>query len=185
VYTCAACRAPISGAESAMKKFQYPLVVPMNGEARASSEILAAGMGQQHASVLKLVRRHLTTLEELGLVRFEIRPRAAGKHGGGDVEIAHLNERQATLLISFMRNSHKVVEFKVALIKEFYRMRDELSCQRQDLWQQMQALIAKEVESKVRASFGSHLMLVRKKEIPPLKSERKALEAQIQPSLLN
>ena len=52
------------------------------------------------------------------------------------------------------------------------------------LWQQMQALIAHEVESKVRASFGSHLMLERKREIPYFRNERMELESQIQPSLL-
>lgn len=54
-----------------------------------------------------------------------------------------------------------------------------------DLWQQMQALIAREVESKVRASFGSHLMLERKREIPAFADQRAMLEAAIQPSLLN
>jgi hypothetical protein len=49
----------------------------------------------------------------------------------------------------------------------------------------MQALIAREVESKVRASFGSHLMLERKREIPQLDEERFRLELQIQPSLLS
>lgn len=53
------------------------------------------------------------------------------------------------------------------------------------LWQQMQALIAKEVGSQVRASFGSHLMLNRKRELPGLRTEREMLESAIQPSLLN
>jgi hypothetical protein len=52
------------------------------------------------------------------------------------------------------------------------------------LWQQMQALIAQEVESKVRASFGSHLMLERKREIPYFEDERRQLETLIQPTLL-
>lgn len=55
----------------------------------------------------------------------------------------------------------------------------------QGLWLQMQALISREVESKVKASFGSHLMLARKREIPPLRNERQFLETAIQPSLLN
>jgi hypothetical protein len=49
----------------------------------------------------------------------------------------------------------------------------------------MQALIAREVESKVRASFGSRLMLERKREIPDFREQRNVLEAAIQPSLLN
>ncbi len=96
-----------------------------------------------------------------------------------------LNEHQASLLISFMRNSPKVIEFKVALIREFFRMRDSLKLREQSLWKQMQELVAREVESKVKASFGSHLMLDRKREIPLLESERKRIELEIQPSLLN
>lgn len=45
-------------------------------------------------------------------------------------------------------------------------------------------MIAREVESKVRASFGSHLMLERKREIPHFRDERYRLESEIQPSLL-
>jgi hypothetical protein len=51
------------------------------------------------------------------------------------------------------------------------------------LWQQMHALITREVDSKVRASFGSHLMLERKRQIPHINSERERLEAEIQPML--
>jgi phage regulator Rha-like protein len=146
--------------------------------------MIARGVEQQHASVIKLIRKHRDDFEAFGLLRFEIRPRRAGQHGGGDVEFAMLNEQQATLLLAFMRNSPKIIEFKIALVKEFFRMRDELGRREQSLWQQMQALIAKEVESKVRASFGSHLMLERKREIPTLDAERNLLERQIQPSLL-
>jgi phage regulator Rha-like protein len=35
-----------------------------------------------------------------------------------------LNEQQAALLISLMRNNDEVVAFKVRLLSEFYRMRD-------------------------------------------------------------
>ncbi|MDC6130678.1 Rha family transcriptional regulator [Burkholderia gladioli] len=168
-----------------MKDFPFPLVVPVDGEARASSEIIARGVGVPHASVIKMVRRHVRRLERFGLVRFEIRARRAGQHGGGNVEFALLNEPQAALLLTFMRNTERVMDFKEELVAEFFRMRDELGRREQTLWQQMQALIAREVESKVRASFGSHLMLARKREMPRLDAERELLENQMQPSLLN
>ena len=72
-------------------------------------------------------------------------------------------------------------DFHLDVIEAFDRAQNE----RQDLWQQMQALIAKEVSSQVRASFGSHLMLTRKCELPALRDEREMLESAIQPSLLN
>jgi hypothetical protein len=62
---------------------------------------------------------------------------------------------------------------------------DRAHGQQQTLWQQMQALIEKEVGSQVRASFGSHLMLTRKRELPALRDERESLETAMQPSLLN
>ncbi len=165
------------------QKKPMPIVSLFDGEPLASSEALAAGVRLSHASVIKLVRKHQASLERFGLVRFEIRPRLKGQHGGGDVEIVLLNEPQSTLLITMMRNTAIVVDCKVRLIEEFYRMRDALSQQAKGLWQQMQALIAQEVESKIKASFGSRLMLDRKQEIPFFKSERQRLEIEIQPAL--
>lgn len=42
-------------------------------------------------------------------------------------KIYHLNEQQATLLITYLDNTKPVREFKVALVKAFFEMRDELS----------------------------------------------------------
>lgn len=159
------------------------LVLAVEGEPRASSEVIARGVGVQHKNMLAMIRKYQGDLSEFGLVAFQTRARCSGKHGGGDVEFAMLNEQQATLLLAFMRNSPKVVEFKIALIKEFFRMRGELGRREQSLWHQMQALVAREVESKVRASFGSHLMLERKRDIPHFDEERFRLECQIQPEL--
>jgi phage regulator Rha-like protein len=167
-----------------VKDFPFPLVVSIEGEARASSEIIARGVGVQHKNLLAMIRKYGGDLAEFGPVAFETRVAKRAQGGGTPTEYAMLNEQQATLLLAFMRNSPKVIEFKIRLVKEFYRMRDELGRREQSLWQQMQALIAREVESKVRASFGSYLMLERKREIPSLDAERDLLERQIQPSLL-
>lgn len=165
-----------------MNNFE-PLVSIIGGEPLASSLVIARGMRQQHASTVRLIRKHKKTLEKFGLVRFEIRPRLRGKHGGGDRECAMLNERQAALLISLMRNTDEVIAFKAGLIDEFYRMRDALSQRTQNLYQQLQALVAEEVETQVKASFGSRLMLERKRAIPGFQKRRERLEAEIQPSL--
>lgn len=161
-----------------MNKF-YPMVVVVGGEPLASTEAIALGVGIQHKNVLALTRAHAGLLREFGEVAFEAR---LNKRGSA-TEYAMLNERQTTLLLTLMRNSAKVTEFKVALIREFYRMRDALQQRSQNLWQQLHAAIAQEVESKVRASFGSHLMLERKKEKPHLQGRIDALESEIQPML--
>jgi len=89
-----------------------------DGELRASTEVIAQGMAYQRASTIKLVRRHQTRLESFGPIRFQIR---MGAHGGVPVEYADLNEQQAALIVSFMRNTARVIDFKVSLIAEFYR----------------------------------------------------------------
>lgn len=154
------------------------LVVVVNGEPLASSDVIAKGMKAKHKNVLELVRKHAALLADFGTLAFETR-----KSAGRPTEVAMLNEQQAALLISLMRNSADVLAFKANLIREFYRMRDALQQRTNNLWQQMHALIAQEVESKVRASFGSHLMLERKKEIPEFREQFARLESEIQPAL--
>lgn len=161
-----------------------PIVALFDQEPLAATDAMAEGVALSHASVIKLVRKHKASLERFGGVRFEIRPFLT-RGGIQQREVALLNEQQSTLLISMLRNSPIVIECKVRLVEEFYRMRTALSQQAKGLWQQMQALIAQEVESKVRASFGSRLMLDRKREIPLFESEHQRLEAEIQPSLLH
>jgi len=102
------------------------LVIVYGEELVTTTEAIAAGTGNEHASVIALVRKYRKDLEEFGLVRFEIEPRKAGQHGGGDVEYAVLNEQQSTLLLTYMRNSEIVRQFKKTLVHKFFEMRTKL-----------------------------------------------------------
>lgn len=91
------------------------------GQATTTSLAIAEGTGNEHEGVIKLVRRYTADMEEFGPLGFEIR--VTSKHGAGQkTEIALLNERQATLLITYMRNSDIVRAFKMRLVKEFYEL---------------------------------------------------------------
>ena len=72
-------------------------------------------------------------------------------------------------------------DFHLDVIEAF----DSMQSAKISAWQELQALVAREVESKVKASFGSHLMLQRKREIPWLSEEMSRLEAEVQPDLLH
>lgn len=97
------------------------LVTLDGGQAVTTSLVVAEGTDNEHASVILLVRKHLESLEEFGRVRFEIAPfETAG--GTQQREVANLNEPQATLLLTMMRNSPIVLAFKVRLVKAFYAM---------------------------------------------------------------
>lgn len=78
------------------------LVAIDNGVPVTTSLAIAEGTDVQHASVIKLVREYQQKLERFGRVRFEIAPfETAG--GTQSREIAILNERQATALITEQR----------------------------------------------------------------------------------
>ncbi len=101
------------------------LVSVTNGDLTTTSLAIAAGTENEHASVIKLVRTYQADLEGFGRVGFEIQPFETNG-GAQQREIAILNERQATLLISYMRNSEIVREFKMRLVREFYEMAAKL-----------------------------------------------------------
>jgi len=101
------------------------LIERIGNDLFTTSLVVADGTGNDHASVLRLIRNHIDKFQRFGRVGFEIRPfKTAG--GTQSREIALLNEHQATLLITFMRNNEIVTEFKVALVDAFFRMAQAL-----------------------------------------------------------
>jgi phage regulator Rha-like protein len=104
------------------------LVIIRGDELVTTTLAISAGTANTHESVIKLVRAYQEDLEEFGGVRFEIEPfETAG--GQQKREIALLNEDQATLLITYMRNNVIVRKFKIALVRSFADMRRRLASQ--------------------------------------------------------
>lgn len=102
------------------------IVEDAEGELRVSSLIMAQQTERDHEPVLRLIRDNIIDFEAFGRVSFENGPfMTAG--GMQQKTYALLNEQQATLLITYMRNNDVVRAFKVSLIKEFYRMRQALT----------------------------------------------------------
>lgn len=97
-------------------------IIQRSGEFVVSSETVAEGSGVEHRAVLQLIHNNIADFEDFGLVAFEMRARFAGQHGGGDVRIALLNEQQATLLMTYQRNTEQVRRFKMALVKAFFEI---------------------------------------------------------------
>ena len=87
-------------------------------------DVIASNTGNSLKSVNQLVRYKKKHLERFGILTFEM---AKLNGRGRPRKIYHLNEQQATLLITFLDNTPQVELFKVALVKQFYEMRDELN----------------------------------------------------------
>lgn len=101
------------------------IVFARNGQALTTSVIIAENTNNTHQAMIKLVRGYLNDFEAFGRVGFEIQPFET--NGGIQKrEIAILNEQQATLLVTYCKNTETVRKFKVALVKAFYEMREKL-----------------------------------------------------------
>lgn len=100
-------------------------LTPNTKEPFTTSEVIAECARVKRDTIQKLIQRHETDFREFGRVGFEIRPLQT-KGGEQMVKVYHLNEQQATLLMTYLRNTPVVREFKKELVRQFYAMRKEL-----------------------------------------------------------
>lgn len=91
--------------------------------------LIADGIGQRHKSVIQLFRTHSESLSRFGEVSFSKREIETAT-GTQLQTVGVLNEQQATLLMTHMRNTEQVLEFKYQLVKAFYEMREAINNQK-------------------------------------------------------
>lgn len=96
----------------------------LKDEPYTTPEVIAEHTGIEYRSISDLIRRNKSDLEFFGVLRFEI-VKPTSKKGGRPKKVYHLNEQQATTLITFLDNTPQVKAFKVALVAEFFNLRDE------------------------------------------------------------
>ena len=90
-----------------------------------TSDVIAKYAKIKHHAVQQMISKHESSLKKFGQVAFEMRA-VVYSRGTNQEKIYHLNEEQATLLITFLKNTETVIDFKVELVKQFYQMRSEL-----------------------------------------------------------
>lgn len=115
------------------KKSQAPLTdlvflhqMGVKMELYTTSEVIATGTGIGQRKIKDAIRKHQTTLEIFGRVASYQAPLET-KGGTQQTTGYILNEQQATLLITLLKNTPSVVGFKAELVRQFYAMRQELT----------------------------------------------------------
>ena len=87
------------------------------------SSIVAECTNLQHHTITKTIRKYQARFEQFGKVGFKIQAMESGQNTKDYI----LNEQQATLLVTFLKNTEQVATFKTNLVKAFFEMREELS----------------------------------------------------------
>lgn len=96
----------------------------IDAEPFTTSKIVAEITGIRHDKIKASITKNQNALETFGLL-----VSYGGESTGGRPEILYrLNEQQATLLITFLKNTPVVIAFKTELVRQFFVMRSELNC---------------------------------------------------------
>lgn len=123
-----------------LKSKDLPLVL-LNGDSPyTTSEIIANGTGMNHRRVRDVIRKYDKELAFFGKVGAYQTTLPSGQHA----LTYHLNEQQAAFLLTLLKNTPVVVEFKKELVRQFYTMRDFIRERQSTVWQDTRA-IGKEI----------------------------------------
>ena len=115
-----------------MQNNNIDIIENINDELRVSHRVIAEQVGIQQKNVVGLINKYMDDFLEFGTVPFQTE--GVVNNGKGDQpKTYYLNEPQASLLITYFRNTDKVRKFKKTLIKEFFKMRNLLNSKSSNL----------------------------------------------------
>ena len=98
------------------------LVILSKNEPVTTTLVIARGMKLKHNAVLFLVKKYKKRLENISTLEVALQ-----KSAGRPTSFYFLNEQQTVFLVTLMKNSEVVLDFKDMLVKEFFRMKKALA----------------------------------------------------------
>ena len=100
------------------------LVEFYENEYRISHRIMAQNTNNKQKNVLELIVKYKTELQLFGHLPFQTESVRNSVGAVNQEKTYFLNEPQATLLLTFMRNNEVVINFKVHLVQNFYQTKN-------------------------------------------------------------
>lgn len=107
------------------------LVFAKRNDVYTDTFIIAEGTGNEHRAIRQLIRTYEKQFETLGTLCIS----NVKSSGGRPEQYYELNEPQASFLMTLLRNSPIVVEFKLRLVEQFFYMRTIIIERRSSHWQ--------------------------------------------------
>lgn len=95
------------------------------------SLVLAKGTKVEHRKIKSVIKKHEKKLKEFGRLSA---PYRAESTGGRPEEYYILNEAQATFLVTLLKNTDVVVNFKAELVRQFFEMRKFIAERHTETW---------------------------------------------------
>jgi len=123
-----------------------------------TSNVIAEHAGVKHHAIQQLLTKYQNDFEEFGVFAFEMRKPESGGKGGRPEIIYQLNEQQATLLLTYLKNTQQVRAFKKELVRQFYAMREYIREHQSPHWQQtrLESKINRRMETDTIKDFVAY-----------------------------
>lgn len=125
------------------------LVILKGNDVFTNSWVIAEGTGNSHRAIKSIVDKYSDDFKEFVKLSYyskwfenEKQKKIFSDNSKGvsrektKIEVILLNEPQATLLITYLRNTEQVRRFKKNLVFEFYRMKDFIREKQTPAWQE-------------------------------------------------
>ncbi len=102
-------------------------IVEIQGQLVIDSRIIAEQLDIEHKHFIRNIRTHQATIEaNFGVLSFENAKPIEGAFGGRPEAFIWLTEDQATFVMTLSRNTPKVINCKVGLVKAFSEQKKQL-----------------------------------------------------------
>ncbi|MDK2050545.1 Rha family transcriptional regulator [Aliarcobacter butzleri] len=139
----------------------------VNEDMTVSHRVIAEQTDNKEVSVANLINKYISDFEVFGKVHFKNEAIKNTKNRINEIVTYYLNKQQSYLLLTYLRNSEIVRNFKIALVKAFFEIKKqlenkssntdiqiELSELRQEIKDLKKQLILKEDENPFKGFYG-------------------------------
>ncbi len=98
----------------------------VNEDMTVSHRVIAEQTDNKEVSVANLINKYISDFEVFGKVHFKNEAIKNTKNRINEIVTYYLNEQQSYLLLTYLRNSEIVRNFKIALVKAFFEIKKQL-----------------------------------------------------------
>ncbi len=102
------------------------IVLLHNGNLVTTQNIIAKYSKNSEESIQRLIRKHKDKLEVFGQLDYDEVESINSKNKINIIKHYYLNEKQAYLFMTFLKNTEIIIDFKVTLVEEFFEMKKQL-----------------------------------------------------------
>lgn len=101
------------------------------------SKIIAECSGIRHDKIKRIIEKHMDRLKKFGFISTSYGVEIKSEKRGRKTEVYNLNEQQSTFLITLLKNTDTVVNFKEELVSQFYEAKQLLLEKKTPEWKQL------------------------------------------------